>query len=512
MRDLESTIVAIASSHALRAVPSRGIVRASGPAALTVLGSCVARRCEAPGSTGEPAAQPGQASGPSLGARRPPPGSTRRGIDSALLRLGDADLPVLALRFPAPRSFTGEDVLEIQAPGSPALLERIVATLIEVGTGSGAAVRHAEPGEFSARAFLYGRISIDEAEGIAAAIAARGDGELRAARRLMEGRLGRRAGAWSERLVGLLALIEAGIDFTDQEDVIAISASALAEALASIRTEIEEELRSTRPAERRGGLPRVVLTGPPNAGKSSLFNALLGADRSIVAAIAGTTRDAIEMPLTLERDGRSIEVLLVDVPGVEAEGGGHDVRTASTGGLPFELLAALESAARDAIERADLLLRCIPADTTSADPGGGPARAEAALPLAARILNITTRADLAPERGAATPGIRTSSVTGEGLAALREAIATAIDECDPTDVDVMSLDQRHREALGSAARELARLLDALEDEGATGGAPSDLELVAERLRSAVDALGAVSGRIVADDVLEVVFRRFCIGK
>ena len=172
----------------------------------------------------------------------PPDEGVPRSIIPARLQFGDADLPVLVLTAPGPATATGEDVVELQAPGNPHLLARIIDALIEVGTDAGLDVRLAEAGEFTARAFFNGRCSLTEAEGVAATIAACSDAQLQAASMLRTGRLGTMAMELSESIAGMLSLVEAGIDFTDEEDVVAIAPGALLERLAPVRERVREVL------------------------------------------------------------------------------------------------------------------------------------------------------------------------------------------------------------------------------------------------------------------------------
>ncbi|MBY0263002.1 MAG: 50S ribosome-binding GTPase, partial [Phycisphaerales bacterium] len=217
-------------------------------------------------------------------------------------------VPCWLLRFDGPRTYTGEDSAEIVLPGGPPLLERVITRLLQED-----GVREAGPGEFSARAFLNGRLSLAQAEGVAATIAARTDEQLLAAADLMSGRSGERARAWADQAAGLLALVEAGIDFTDQEDVVPIAPAALRERLGMLATKIEAGLGSVAGAEAPQGLPEVVL-----AGQSTLFNALLGRRRAVVSDVPGTTRDALVEELDLSRlAAGGPTVSLVDLAGLD---------------------------------------------------------------------------------------------------------------------------------------------------------------------------------------------------
>lgn len=380
-----------------------------------------------------------------------------RGVSRVSLNLGSATLPCIALRFVGAASYTGEDGLELLVPGGPAVVERVQRALLACE-----GVRPAEPGEFSARAYLAGKLSLDEARGVEATIAASTEAQLAAADRLLSGALGSAARDWADRLAYLLALVEAGIDFTDQEDVTAIEPAVLAHELDVLCAAIATELGASRGAERRVGVPSVVLVGPASAGKSTLFNALLGRRRSITDAQPGTTRDAIAEPLTLPG---GVEIELVDLPGLDGSAG-----------------AAL---AQSRIDAADLRIAC---DEAGAFVHAGEGD-----------LCVRTKADRAIEREAGD-GLAVCALTGEGLGDLRHAIASV---CRSLAGDDGSLP-------GSVASRLRATLDAAESARAL--ADGDAELIADRLRTALDELGAVTGRVDPDAVLGRVFASFCVGK
>ncbi len=249
--------------------------------------------------------------------------------------LHDPPLPVLILLFAGPKSFTGQDVAELHLPGSVALLHLIVNKLMEDGA------RQAEPGEFSARAFFNGKIDLTQAEGIAATINAANQRQLRAAAALRSGSVHKLATELADSVANLLALVEAGIDFSDEPGVSFISADVLSDKLEQLAERVEDIQESATRADRADPLPLVVLVGRPNVGKSSLINALTGSQRAIVSDVAGTTRDAISAVMQTSRG----DVRLVDLPGEE---------------LPVDELRTKMMAARDAaILEADLLLHVV---------------------------------------------------------------------------------------------------------------------------------------------------------
>ncbi len=381
-------------------------------------------------------------------------------------------LPVLVLRYIAPASYTGEDAAEILLPGNPALIERVLARLTQTD-----GVVLAGPGEFTARAFLAGKMTLEQAEGVAHLIAAQTQAQMTAAHELMAGRAGAVHRAWAEELASILSLVEAGIDFTDQEDVVAISPDDVrtrAEALLdAMRTHLGAE------AGRASGdaMPRVALVGPPSAGKSTLFNALLGRRRAMVDEAPGTTRDVLveELDLSHESPGAGA-IALMDLPGLDAS-------ATTTIGRESQRLA------HHALANADVLVQC--------DPAGRFA------PITAndtqRIIRVRTKADLAVTTRD-DDALAVCGLDGWGLASLRRAIADVAfaGECGAS----AAMIPRHRRALRDVTEHLAIARD-------NADAP---ELAAEALRRALDALGELTGHLSPDDIIGRIFATFCIGK
>ena len=317
--DAERTIVAVASPPGASA---RGIVRTSGPRSWTHVRAMLAD---------------GDA----------PPSMPSRGVWAA--RLASPPIPVIVVSMPGPSSATGEDCVEIHAPGNPQLLERLVDTLV---AASGGDARRAHPGEFSARAVLSGAATLADADRVAHAIAAETDAQLQAAQALEHDAPARAAAEDAETLAGTLALVEAGIDFTDQEDVVAIARPELERRIEALRGRIRGRLASRHGSGRAAGAARIVLAGAPNAGKSSLFNALLGRMRAVESPERGTTRDAIEEAVVLPGGTHAV---LVDVPGLEEAAETLDVR--------------MQARTADALRRADIIVWCDDGSEGGGDAG-----------------------------------------------------------------------------------------------------------------------------------------------
>ena len=444
------TIVAVASP------PGRGVralVRASGPGARAAAAAV-------------------------LGIAGP-----RRGVVRARARTEVGSCPVLAMWMDEGASFTGEDALELSCVGAPALVESLVHALVDGAVAGGFAARLARAGEFAFRAHLAGRLTVDEAEAIAARIAATSDAELVAADELASGATGARAAAELARVAELLALVEAGIDFTDQEDVVAIAPEALARRAGEI-ADACAALRGAQGSAHALATPLVVLAGAPNAGKSTLFNALLGRPRSIASALAGTTRDAIVERVSL---GRGLEADLADLAGID-----RDAR-----GARASIHRDMQRAAAEMLARADVVVRCTA-------PGAEPI----ALVTGGDVIDVATMADLGGSGG----GLRVSARTGTGVDGLRGEIAARIrSDRALRRAQLAGVLPRQDRAFAQAERALRDAASKAADCTARGRL-ADVELVASLLRAALDALGEVAGPVHPDDVLGLVFSRFCIGK
>jgi tRNA modification GTPase len=385
-------------------------------------------------------------------------------------------LPATLVLWPAPRSYTRQNVAEIHVVGSTPLVSVVMANCLSRGA------RQAEPGEFTLRAFLSGRIDLTRAEAVLGVIDAQNSTQLEQALQQLAGGLSRPLAALCDRLLDLVAHLEANLDFSEEPDVDPLGRSAMAEALDNAVAELEALLQRLTNRDRTSGYSRAVLVGPPNAGKSMLFNSLLGRDRAIVAARAGTTRDYLSELCAC--DGLTVE--LVDTAGIET---------------PSDTVSQEAQASRSLqVKGADLLLECRSAETAGL--------ASELTTAHQRRLLVWTKADRAlPDPGdeSTTAAIVTSAVTGAGLRALRLAIARTI-RGQAADGDLAS---------GTGARchgSIRRAADALRSAWETITQRGGDELVALDLRLAVDELGKVTGAVVTDDLLDRIFRRFCIGK
>jgi tRNA modification GTPase len=381
---------------------------------------------------------------------------------------------VLLTVFRAPASYTGEDLVEIACHGGVLVTRRILELLHRHGA------RAAQPGEFTQRAYLHGRMDLTQAEAVMDLITAQTDLALRTAREQLEGRLGKRIRALRDALLDLLAHVEAYIDFPD-EDIDPDTGDALRARLDVALAEIDSLLATAgRGKILREGV-RTVICGAPNVGKSSLLNLLLGSDRAIVSPRPGTTRDVIEETL----DIRGIPLRLIDTAGLRDS--------------DDEVEQAGMERTRQQLERADLVLHVVDAS----DPRSS-AQSPDADPRALLVLNKCDLREHATWQG--VEGVRMSCITGTGVADLETAIVARVTEGHAAHRDwSLAINARHRACLDSA-RQFASAAAAALASGVS------VELIAEDLRAALDAVGDVVGRVEADDVLGRVFSTFCIGK
>ncbi len=405
----------------------------------------------------------------------------------------------LVLLFPAPHSATGETVLELHGHGGPVVLQMMVARCLEAARGLEALrdLRLAQPGEFTRRAFLNDRLDLAQAEAVADLIDASTAAAVRSANRSLAGEFSRAVHALAEAVIELRTLVEATLDFPEEE-IDFLQAADARGRLAAIRTQLAALLkRAQQGALLRAGL-NVVLVGAPNVGKSSLLNALAGEEVAIVTPVAGTTRDRIAQAVQVH----GIPLNIIDTAGLR--------QTADE----VERIGIARTLTE--VERADVVLHLVDASHPAADAHAlalVQARAAAGAPL----LTVRNKIDLTGEAASAAddraPGdeIRLSALTGAGLEALQAALLRVAGwEADTRGETVFLARERQLEALRRAQSHLADAAARADLEHGYGNA--QLELFAEELRLAAEALAEITGEFSADDLLGRIFGRFCIGK
>ena len=412
-------------------------------------------------------------------------------LDSLGARWGE--LPVSLLFWPGPAGPLGAAVAEVQLPGSAPLQAALVQEICRFGA------RLARGGEFSLRSFLAGKIDLLQAEAVVAVVDARTPQELSQALDRMAGGIGKKVEALREYLLNLVADIEAAIDFADDftpdsVPVVNINEDAIGPKIHYVCQQLDHVAAqlAARDSGGQGGLPRVVLAGPPNIGKSSLFNRLVGRDIALVENEAGTTRDWIASELY--DAGGIVTCVLVDLAGI-----GRLHKVSDSFPTECEVSVAADKVAREEIRRADVVVACHELETEY--------KAELE-DFAAEYISVVTRIDQSYGGNASTGGrgcIHTSAVTGLGVEELRRRIldtVSTIHRETPATTRLRAGISEARESLFHAEKDLANC----------DGVPPDEALLAILLRQAIDALGEVTGAVVGTDILDRVFSRHCIGK
>jgi tRNA modification GTPase len=381
---------------------------------------------------------------------------------------GEAVDEGVALYFPEPNSYTGEPVLELQGHGGPVVMHALLAACLDAGA------RLAEPGEFTRRAFLEGKLDLAQAEAVADLIDAASREAARSALRSLSGEFSAALGALQSQLTELRALTEAMLDFPEEE-VDALHRDDAGARLGAVRSALDDVMAKSRQGSLlRSGI-HVVLAGRPNVGKSSLLNRLAGDERAIVTPVAGTTRDALREPVQIE----GVPLVLVDTAGLRVS-------------TDLVERIGIERTRRE-LERADAVIAIFEAPRGKDELDN--------LPAGVPIIEVYNKVDLAPGFAAPVGALAVSAKTGEGIERLRRAILEAAGWSSSGE-PVFLARERHLRALERARGHL----------DAAAGESRRWEFFAEELRLAHAALGSITGEFTADDLLGEIFARFCIGK
>ncbi len=387
---------------------------------------------------------------------------------------------VLLTWFQAPHSYTGEDTLEISCHGGLLVTQKVLERVLEAGA------RPAEAGEFSQRAFLNGKMDLTQAEAVMDLISAQTDLALKAAHEQLSGRLGNALTQLREDLIGIVAHVEAYIDFPE-EDIDPETGEALLGRIDAVRKTIDQLLATADQGRILREGVRTVICGAPNVGKSSLLNVLLGFDRAIVSDTAGTTRDTIEEVINL----RGIPLRLIDTAGVRES----------------EDLIEREGISRTQaqIANAELVLEMV--DVSAPKSGAGSEEIAASIPPGTHHLRLLNKIDRGEhEEWAGAEGVRLSCTEKQGIDTLTEAIFAKLGGPGANwGADLVAINARHKRCLARAAEDLANARQRL----AGGESP---EFTALELRSALDAIGEVVGKTDVEEILGEIFSTFCIGK
>jgi tRNA modification GTPase len=364
--------------------------------------------------------------------------------------------------FPGPNSATGEDLAEIHCHGGRAVVRAIEEALERID-----GLRRAEPGEFTRRAYINGVVDLAEAEGLSDLLAAETELQRRLAIGAAGGALSQKTEEWQEEILRLSAMVEAELDFSDEDDVAEAQIESIKSGAAGVSRKMRDLLDRPRSEKLRDGV-RVVLGGPPNSGKSTLLNALVEREAAIVSDIAGTTRDVLEIPVAIG----GIPFLLIDTAGVRDDGAGEIERQ----GI---------DRAHQQFELADIILWLGPEDEG---------------PSGENVVEVAARSDHPEHRAKLCTSLSVSPVTGEGMAELVSCLQVKARDIVPQG-DEVSLNQRQADHLSGAQESL---------DGIAG--VDDYLIIAEHLRIARASLDAITGKASTEDMLDALFGKFCIGK